>query len=53
MTGDFFVDREFFKMLNKRKFSFLSNVLNKMIYLYIIFLFGWVEVLGEVLRSKL
>ena len=33
MTGNFFVDREFFKIFNKKQFQFVLNVLQKVIYL--------------------
>ena len=35
MTGNFFVDREFFLIFNKKRFQFVLNVLHKVIYLYI------------------
>ena len=34
-TGNFFVDREFLKFFNKKRFQFVLNVLHKVIYLYI------------------
>ena len=35
MTGNCFVDREFLKIFNKKRFQFVLNVLHKVIYLYI------------------
>ena len=36
MTGNFFVDREFLKIFNKKRFQIVLNVLYKVIYLCII-----------------
>ena len=36
MSGNFFVERECFKIFNKKRFQFVLNVLHKVIYLYII-----------------